>query len=271
VRSRRETGDGTAVEASFGGVDPTARFVELVRGPESGLALDEAALLIAARARHPAALDLPGELGRLDDLADRVRPASLERLLEVLFVEEGFSGDRQTYDDPRNSFLPDVLDRRLGIPISLSVLTLEVGRRAGIALAGVGMPGHFLLRLPDGPVFIDAFAGGLLLDEAGCAERFRATAGSNAHWDTGWLAPVGPRAILARMLANLRRYYVDAADAATLAWIVTFRGAIPGVAPGEAEAVADDLARRGRFAEAAELLEATGAGEQSLPFRARLN
>jgi regulator of sirC expression with transglutaminase-like and TPR domain len=253
-------------------VDPLSHFAELVNRPEPEVPLDEAALAIAAQARPP--VDLAAELGRLDDLAARCGEPSVDRLMEFLFVEEGFRGDVETYSDPRNSFLPDVLDRRLGIPISLSVLAIEVGRRVGVALRGVGMPGHFLLRLADpgdGPGFLDPFAGGVRLDEAGCAARFRAVVGAGPPWDPAFLAPVGTREILARMLANLRQHYVAVADPVALAWIVRWRTAIPGVSPGELAAVADLLARRALFREAATLLETNGQTVEAVRFRARLN
>jgi regulator of sirC expression with transglutaminase-like and TPR domain len=252
-------------------VDPLSRFTELVNRPEPAIPLDEAVLQIAAQARPP--VDVAGELRRLDDLAARCREPSVERLMELLFVEEGLRGDVDTYGDPRNSFLPDVLDRRLGIPITLSVVAIEVGRRAGIVLQGVGMPGHFLLRTgePGGPSFVDPFAGGVRIDAAGCEARFRAIVGPGPAWDPDFLAPVGPREILARMLANLRQHYLAVADPEALTWIVRWRSTIPGVGPGEVTTVADLLARQAHFGEAASVLEASGHPVEAVRFRARLN
>ncbi len=253
-------------------MDPLSRFHELVNRPEAALPLDEAAMQIAAQGHPP--VDVGAELGRLDDLASRCREPTLARLLELLFSEEGFRGDVETYGDPRNSFLPDVLDRRLGIPITLSVVTMEVGRRVGLVLHGVGMPGHFLVRHDDparGPMFLDPFAGGAVLDEAGCAARFHAAVGGSYAWDPAFLAPVGPRQILARILANLRQHYLAAADPTALTWTVQWGQAIPGADPNEPAAVADALARHARFAEAAALLEASGRASEAVRFRGRLN
>jgi regulator of sirC expression with transglutaminase-like and TPR domain len=253
-------------------VDALSRFRELVERPDEAVPLDEGALLVAAQGRPP--VDVGAELARLDELAARCRQPTVDGLVELLFVEQGFRGDVDTYADPRNSYLPDVLDRRLGIPITLSVLAIEVGRRAGVALQGVGMPGHFLVRTSgadDAPVYLDPFAGGIRLDEAGCAARYRAAVGPGPPWDPAFLAPVGPREILARMLANLRQHYLSGADAVALSWIVQWRTAIPGVEPDEAVAVANLLVRNARFSEAAAVLEAAGRAQEAIRFRARLN
>ncbi len=253
-------------------MDPLTRFQELVNGPEATVPLDEAAMLIAAQGHPP--VDVAAELGRLDELATRCREPTAVRVMELLFTEEGLRGDVDTYGDPRNSFLPDVLDRRLGIPITLSVLAMEVGRRVGLQLQGIGMPGHFLVRHDEpgrGPMFFDPFAGGTMLDEAGCAARFRAAVGSGYVWDRSFLAPVGAHQILARMLANLRQHYLAAADAASLGWVIRWRQAIPGADPDELAAVAGTLARQARFAEAATLLEAGGRNAEAARYRGRLN
>src|SRR4029079_15079067 len=129
--------------------------------------LDEGALLIAAVGTGA---DVDAGLARLDELAAdaRVAPPSGVGLAQHLFVDRGFAGNTLDYADPRNSFLPDVIDRRLGIPISLSVLMIEVGRRIGVALHGVGMPGHFLVGV-DAPAggFVDPFHAGATLNADG--------------------------------------------------------------------------------------------------------
>ena len=137
----------------------TARFVQLVQGPESDLRVDEAAALIAAHANP--AVEEAAIFETLDDLAARCRPPTLDGLLRLLFVDEGFHGNTLDYYDPKNSFLDEVLERRAGIPITLAVVTMEVGRRAGVPLAAIGMPGHFLLRdRVDPNVFVDPFDQG---------------------------------------------------------------------------------------------------------------
>src|SRR5947209_12517593 len=124
--------------------DPTARFAELVQRPEEELPLDEGALLIAAHANPE--LDVEFELALLDDLAERCPAPTLDALRQHLFVDLGFTGNVDDYYDPDNSFLDQVVRRRVGLPIALSVLGIEVGRRLGLRLGGVALPGHFLLR-----------------------------------------------------------------------------------------------------------------------------
>ena len=126
-------------------VEVTERFTDLMRRPEPAIPLDEVALLIAAH-DHP--VDLDAELGALDDLAASVASPDPAMVAERLFVDLGYAGNSADYGDPRNSYLDEVRARRLGIPITLSVLMLEVARRRGVELAGVGMPGHFLVRAP---------------------------------------------------------------------------------------------------------------------------
>jgi regulator of sirC expression with transglutaminase-like and TPR domain len=258
-------------------MDPTARFSELVQGPEDELMLDEAALLIAAHAQPD--LDVEAELAVLDGLAAGVADRSLEGWRRHLFVDLGFSGNVKRYYDPANSFLNEVVRRRRGLPITLSVLGMEVGRRVGLHLEGVGMPGHFLLR--EGPdVFVDPFDGGRILDRAGAVDRFRAVNGAQAPFDPSYLDPVGPRAILARMLNNLKSVYTGRGDIQALSWVFELRMALPGASPLEGRDWARVLGATGRFVEAAGELEALAhllpEHEESLlseafAFRARLN
>ena len=258
-------------------MDPTARFTELVEGPEEELALDEAALLIAAHGQP--GLDVDAELDVLDSLAAGIPERTLEGWRHHLFVDLGFTGNVKRYYDPANSFLNEVVRRRRGLPITLSVLGMELGRRVGVRLEGVGMPGHFLLR--HGPEeFVDPFESGRLLDRAGCVERFRAVNGPRAPFQPSYLDPVGPRAILARMLNNLKSVYAARGDIAALSWVFDLRMALPGASPLEGREWARVLGATGRFVEAANELEALAQllpeHEESLlseafAFRARLN
>lgn len=238
------------------------RFAELIaRDP---VPLDEAALAIAEE-EFP---DLEPEayLTRLDDLAARVRrkaPApgraasTLRALREVLHEEEGLRGNEDDYYDPRNSFLNEVLDRRLGIPISLSVVYMEVARRAGLHLEGVGFPGHFLVKYasPGGPeVFLDAHHGGEILSAAECVARYRARTGGK-ELDPRYLAAVSARQILARMLHNLKRIYAERKDDVRVFWVLD-RALL--LVPGQLEALRDRglaAARLGGAAAAARDLE----------------
>jgi regulator of sirC expression with transglutaminase-like and TPR domain len=242
-------------------VTPTERFVAAVQGPETALALDEAALLVAAHAAP--GLDVDEQRRRLDGVADGVDDPSGAAVAALLFDRLGFRGNGQDYTDPRNSYLDQVLDRRLGIPISLAVLMMEVGRRAGVSFEGIGMPGHFLVR-GDG-VLRDPFRGGRALELAECEALFRSVQGPSAWFSPALLTPVGPRAILARMLANLRHSYTERRDPAALAWVLRLRVAIPGVPPSELVDLARILAELGRFSEAARALDDLGATETLNP------
>ena len=263
----------------MGAVTATDAFVALVQGPENALALDHAALLLAAHASPD--LDVGAQLDRIDELAARCPEPTLDGIRRLLFQDMGFAGDFDDYSDPRNSFLDQVLDRRRGIPISLSVLMMEVGRRVGVPLEGVGLPGHFLVRHAGTPgVVIDPFHGGRLLDADQCAELFSTLFGEAATLPASMLEAARPRAILARMLANLKHSYVDRRDPASLIWVSRLRAAIPGVAPKEMAELAQALVNMGRFGEAADALEelaAAGVGgaeqlrHQAVTLRARLN
>ena len=255
----------------------TIRFTELVSRPEDELALDEAALLIAAHAQPD--LDVATELRRLDRLAFSIPERTLDGWRRHLFLDLGFSGDVQRYYDPANSFLNEVVRRRRGLPITLSVLGMEVGRRIGLRFEGVGMPGHFLLR-HEADVYVDPFDTGRVLDRQGCAERFREVNGEEVPFRTSYLDPVGPRAILARMLNNLKSVYAGRGDVAALSWVFDLRQALPGAGPLEGREWARVLGATGRFVEAAEEMEALARvlpeHEESLlseafAFRSRLN
>lgn len=232
----------------------TERFAAWLRTPEGEAHLDEGALLVAAHARP--GLDVAVWLARLDELAHSVANAtSAPALAHALFVEHGFAGNTDDYDDPRNSMLPDVLDRRLGIPITLSVLMIEIGRRRGLALHGVGMPGHFLVGTRDRDVFVDPFHAGAVLDAAGCRDRLAALHGHSAGWDPRYLEPVGSRAILLRMLNNLERAYGGRRDANGV-WVARLRLLFPELPSAERRRTANVLGALGAFAEGAAALEA---------------
>jgi regulator of sirC expression with transglutaminase-like and TPR domain len=176
------------------------------------------AALLLARLEYPQ-LDPQPYLRQLVDFGTQAAvrleglPGALERIAALngfLFGALGFVGNRDQYIDPRNSFLNDVLDRRLGIPITLSIVYLEVGRHAGLPLHGVGFPGHFLVRCEheEGPIVIDPFNGGALLTESDCLNLLRAHAGEDAPWHPSLLAATTRLPIVLRMLTNLKRAYV---------------------------------------------------------------
>jgi regulator of sirC expression with transglutaminase-like and TPR domain len=234
-------------------VDATERFTELVRRPPDEVPLDETALLVAKHA-HPG-LDLYGPLGELDQLADAVPGATADDIAGSLFGEGGLAGNTVDYADPRNSYLDDVLARRLGIPISLSVVMIEVGRRVGVPIYGVGMPGHFLVQpVGDLDVWFDPFHGGRRLDEAGCRELYEQMR-FEPPFTVDLLRAVDTRSILSRMLANLQQTFMRR-DPASLAWAARLRLRIPELLPGERRQLAGLLGGVGRFLEAADELEA---------------
>ena len=137
-------------------------------------------------------------------------------LNHYLFEEQGFTGNRERYEDPRNSFLNQVLERRTGIPITLALVYLEVARRSGVRVVGVNFPGHFLLRMPSGratpglgdDLIVDPFHGGALLSESDCRRLLRKHVGEDAAFDPELLAPASKPQILSRILLNLKRIYV---------------------------------------------------------------
>jgi regulator of sirC expression with transglutaminase-like and TPR domain len=242
--------------------DLTARFAELVVRPEAEIGLDEGALLIASHAHE---LDLPARRRELDQLARAARATDADSLARFLFVHSGFVGNTEDYGDPRNSYLDAVLDRRTGLPIALSVLMIEVGRRCGISLHGVGLPGHFLVGAEtpatgsdiDPRAFYDPFVGGAKLDASGCETLFSARAPGHV-FRSELLAPVGPRRILDRMLANLQHTFL-AREPAAAVWAVRLRLLVPGRTAGERAELAAVLWRLGRTTEAATALEDAAA------------
>lgn len=200
---------------------PAARLAELVARPESEIDLAAGALLIAAE-EYPQ-LQVAPYIRRLDLLAERVKDrlagetapvVVLEELRRVLFEEERFEGNADAYQDPRNSFLNDVLDRRLGIPITLGIITLEVGWRVGLPLAGVNFPGHFLVRY-GGPVarlLVDPFDGGRLRWEEDGQALLDKVYGGMVRMRSEFLRPTTRSDILARVLTNLKGIYLNTGD-----------------------------------------------------------
>ncbi len=179
------------------------------------------AALVVARLEYPdldplpylARLERIGEsakarFARLPNQSVRERIGALNRLV---FQEEGFTGNLSHYDDYRNSLLNVVLDRRLGIPITLALVYMEVARRAGLEVLGVSFPGHFLMRAPletRGRIILDPFNGGAELDERDCRVLLSRHLGDDRPLDRSLLRSSSPRQMLARMLNNLKRTYI---------------------------------------------------------------
>jgi regulator of sirC expression with transglutaminase-like and TPR domain len=213
------TGDGLLMQSEI-----SPRFQALASRPESQLGLAEGALVLAAEVRPE--LDIDSSLTALDELVERARPlieaadtksAAVAKLNHVLFELENFRGDKEQYDDPRNSFLDEVLSRRRGLPITLSILYVEVARRLGLEAYGVGFPGHFLAKVsgltdaPAGEIIIDPFFARILPKEE-CVQRLQAlthVAGTNPD---ALFAPATALEIYTRVLNNLKVLYLRNGD-----------------------------------------------------------
>jgi regulator of sirC expression with transglutaminase-like and TPR domain len=198
-----------------------AKFAEAVGRDEDDLELDRAALLIAAE-EYPH-LEIESYLDQLEAFAeeagalDDVYADPLSRVVHIgnlLSGELGFRGNAENYYDAHNSFLNDVIDRRTGIPITLSVVYLEVARRAGLKLFGVGMPGHFIVKYADDEqeIFIDPFHGGRLLTEERCREMIAEMYNGRMKFQPAFLYAISKHQILTRMLQNLKGIYARAKD-----------------------------------------------------------
>jgi regulator of sirC expression with transglutaminase-like and TPR domain len=202
-------------------------FADAIRGPDADIDLARAALLLA-KEEYPQ-LSIEQYLGRLDLLAEEVQDRLgdetmplivLEELIDVLYEKQGFRGNSDAYYDPRNSFLNDVLDRRLGIPLSLGVVLLEVGWRLGLPLRGVNFPHHFLVRYKGEALdlLIDPFEGRIRFVDEAQSFLDRAYGGRVRVRET-YLREASRRDMLVRMLGNLRNLYMTAEDAPHAAWV----------------------------------------------------
>lgn len=198
-----------------------SRFAAMVGLPEQAIDLASAALLIAAE-EYPQ-LVIESYLRRLDLLAERVRDRLsdetapvlvLQDLSRVLFMEEGFHGNEEDYYDPRNSFLNDVLDRHIGIPITLSIIYLEVGWRLGLPLEGVNFPAHFLVgyRGEALRLLIDPYHTGLVRFEDEAQALLDSAYGGRVQLRPEFLRAASRKEILARLLSNLKSIYLNHHD-----------------------------------------------------------
>jgi regulator of sirC expression with transglutaminase-like and TPR domain len=199
-----------------------SQFRELAAGPDSDIDLATGALLIAAEDAAP--VDVEGALTQLELFADEARPKLegagsdhdlVARLNRSLFEEHGFRGNADDYHDLRNSFLHSVLERRLGIPITLCIVYVDVARRLGLDAHGVGFPGHFLAKVVSGvdgcEILVDPFHQ-RIVTRSDCERQLRNSFGARATLEPELLAATGPRRILARMLANLKQIYLERRD-----------------------------------------------------------
>lgn len=207
-------------------------FTSLIARDDASIDLVHAALLIAAE-EYPG-LDIDQYMDRLGELATRVyahleteqgqKAAGLSSTNEdmeklhalniVLFEQERFRGNRSHYYDPQNSFLNRVLDRRLGIPLTLSLLYIEIGKRLGLHIEGVGMPFHFIVRctIQETSIYIDPYEKGKFLSEEDCRQRLAQVFKNESDLDPRWLEPLSQKQLLIRMLTNLKHIYIHKGD-----------------------------------------------------------
>jgi regulator of sirC expression with transglutaminase-like and TPR domain len=194
-------------------------FQQLVTLPDAGIPLAEAALIMACE-EYPQ-LELSPYLDKLDQMADATRQAlapsdspidTAAKINAVLFETYGFRGNTEDYYDPRNSFFNDVLDRRVGIPITLSTVYIEVARRLHFPIVGVGMPGHFIVKYWDRreEFFLDPFNRGEILSREDCRNRIHERYGDAIEFSDRLLGRATNRQILWRMLNNLKDIYLKA-------------------------------------------------------------
>ncbi len=193
-------------------------FAEAVAGDDDAIDLARAALLIA-QVEYPD-LKLEPWLREIDAMARQAAQAiaraaspveQVQALTSVVIDAWGLRGAEEDYYDPRNSFLNDVLARRLGIPVSLSIVYMSVGARAGVPLAGTAMPMHFLVRVLGvrPPRFVDCYNRGALLTEEDCRERLRRASAGRFRFAPEALAPISNAAVLTRLLSNLKLIYLN--------------------------------------------------------------
>jgi regulator of sirC expression with transglutaminase-like and TPR domain len=227
-------------------------FVRVVHGSNTTVNLTRAAYLLSA---HRSALirddeQLEARERELEILADGCAP-TFEGWQRRLFVDYGLSGNGIDYHDVRNSFLADVLDRRVGIPISLAVIGLDLAGRIRLRMWGVNFPGHFLLATADAQrPFVDPFNGGATLQTGDCADLHERMFG-NRNIDPNAFTPALPETILIRMLMNLKSNYARARDLDGLTAVMRMRSALPSLQFDEAR----ELVR---------LLDATGSWNEAM-------
>ena len=203
--------------------DPSVRqaFAAEVGQADAEVDVARVALLIA-REEYPG-LSVEGHLGRLDQMAEEVKDhigdeqaelVGMQALLRDIFDEKGYRGNREAYYDPRNSFLNDVLDRRMGIPLTLGIILLEIGWRLSLPLEGVNFPGHFLIRYPGLTVrlLIDPFDAGRIWFEDQAQELLGRVYGEMLRVNPRFLKAARRRDIVVRLLANLKGIYVNVQD-----------------------------------------------------------
>jgi len=207
-----------------------------MKSHDADVALDLATSLIAVAADNN--LNVAKIIARFDELAASVNCATPQELVDNLFDGGRFTGSTVEYDDPRNSLINHVFDRRLGIPITLSVMAIEIGSRVGIQFVGIGMPGHFLCAPVQGssesgyPTFYDPFHGSTPMSGAECRTLYERLTNLE-NWSDEFLRATSSRQIVIRILSNLKSIYLRRGDSAGIRTVMRLRTAIPELATGE--------------------------------------
>jgi regulator of sirC expression with transglutaminase-like and TPR domain len=222
-------------------VDPADRFVDLIGTVAAETHLDLLAALLGA-AFDPKA-DVGSVLLGLDRLGEAFVAscsqaevaASFTSLMTFLFGSGQFTGNITDYADPRNSFLHQVLARRVGLPITLSIVAIEVGRRVGVPVVGIGLPGHFFVGERGTETYADPFHGGTILDREQLASTWRRLTSSSGEVTRGMVIPTPTRSIMLRMLNNLKNTLVQRDDAVALAVLAKLRAGFPELADERSE------------------------------------
>ena len=220
------------------------------------IAVEEAALVLASHFHEGVNVD--ERIAELDRLAVGCGP-SLEDVLDHVFTDLGFLGNSCGYYDQNNSCLDAVIDRRLGIPITLSIVLMSVGRRVGRQMSGIGMPGHFLTFDVESGTYIDSFDGGQRLDEFGCQQLFTQLHGADVPWHPSMLSPIGPRGIIRRMLNNLAQVAMNENDHRSRIIATRLRSLLPDASTWERAELARAYEASGDFERASSVLEAVAA------------
>ena len=213
--------------------DPAARrFGELVNSAASDRHLDLLCALVAAVMDHNA--EVSSMIVGLDELAASC-PPTFDGIIDTLFASGLFAGDGDDYHDPRNSLLHCVLARRTGMPITLGVLAIEVGKRLDVPIAGVGLPGHFVVRDKRSGIYADPFGNGVRYDEAGMIVSWQGRMGGDAPFRRSMLLTTPAREIVLRILNNLKHSLLARDEPVLLARLAVLRAAFPELSDEDGE------------------------------------
>jgi regulator of sirC expression with transglutaminase-like and TPR domain len=208
------------------------RFAGLINSVAADRHLDLLCALLASAIDH--SVDVGSVIVGLDRVAEAC-PASFDGIIDTLFASGLFVGDSDDYHDPRNSLLHEVLARRIGMPITLSVVAIEVGKRLGVPIVGVGLPGHFVVRDKHTGTYADPFGHGMRYDEVRMIISWQQRMGDDALFRRSMLATTPARDIVLRILNNLKHSLVSREEPVLLARLTPLRAAFPELTDEDGE------------------------------------